>query len=516
MQTPNFANNQFVDQTALNTAFGAVSGSLATLAAETFALPGLLRPEWLSFSASGMVVTVQVPPPAGVVTGPGVVALAHGTTPGSDTQTYSVDFTSLVPASGSVTAYLIATAATVQQNPVGVPGPPPGHPSYNPNFVPTIGYASLTDTLALTASTSAPNNSTAFEVARTTLAAGQSSLPAGSLDTSHQLRAAGYDARQPILFNGSAVLPVTDTAGAFVVTVPGYTATLPSASSAAGLPLALFNASTGVWTIAASGSDQIYGVTGPSGLFFYQLPAQAALHLWSDGAAWRVWAASPNTVQGRLLVVYQFTSGSGTLPVVPSAASALIEIVGGGGGGGSTNPVTSGSAAAGGGGGAGAYLRCWMTSGFSGASYSVGAGGAAGSAGGSTSFASLLAPGGSFGASSNGSSTPVIGPGSAATAGPTTTGASQVLDAQPGAVGGATIIVNTANLGTLSGAGGSSPLGTGGAAAGLSGVGLTGADGNSGSGYGAGGGGSTNGSGDAGAHAGGSGSGGVVRVWLYS
>nr|MDA8249158.1 hypothetical protein [Rhodospirillales bacterium] len=169
------------------------------------------------------------------------------------------------------------------------------------------------DTLALTASTSAPNNSTAFEVARTTLTAGQSLLPAGSLDTSHQIRAAGYDARQPILFNGSAVLPVTDTTGAFVVTTPGYTATLPSAAASVGLSVRLANASTGGWTIAAGGSDTITGVLGDAALTSTVLAAGSAAVFWSDGTAWRCVATSITGILGNLLLGERAINGDYTI-----------------------------------------------------------------------------------------------------------------------------------------------------------------------------------------------------------
>lgn len=324
MQTPNFANNQFVDQKLLNNAFGAVSGSVATLASVAYAGGGLLYPEQISYSASGMVVTVTAPAPAGLLTAPsGIVAQAHGTVTDSDTQTYSVDFTALVPASGSVTAYLIATAATVSQNPVGVPGPPPGHPSYNPAFVPTINYQVTTDTLALSASTSAPNNSTAFELARTTLTAGQVTLPVSSLDVSHQKRATGYDSSLPVTVNGSYALPTVYPGGTFIAGAAGYTSTLPSAAASAGLSMRLVNPTSGGWTIAASGSDTITGVLGAAALTSTVLAAGSACILWSDGTAWRCVATSITGILGNLLMGHSTRNGSYTIQ--QSDNNTLIE-----------------------------------------------------------------------------------------------------------------------------------------------------------------------------------------------
>ena len=324
MQTPNFANNQFVDQNALNTAFGAVSGSVATLASVAYAAGGLLYPEQISYSASGMVVTVTVPAPAGLLTAPsGIVAQAHGTVTGSDTQTYSVDFTSLVPGSGSVTAYLIATASTVPQNPVGVPGPPPGHPSYDPTFVPTISYQATTDTLALSASTSTPNNGTAFELARTTLTAGQSTLPVSSLDVSHQKRATGYDSSLPVTVNGSYVLPTAYPGATFIANAAGYTSTLPGAAASAGLSVRLVNPTGGGWTIAAGGSDTITGVLGGAALTSTVLAAGSAAVFWSDGAAWRCVATSITGILGNLLMSHSVISGNYTIQ--QSDNNTLIE-----------------------------------------------------------------------------------------------------------------------------------------------------------------------------------------------
>lgn len=351
MQTPNFSQYQFVDENGLNTAFGSVSGSIAALAAETFPVVGLLYPEMLTYSGSGMVLTVGAPSPAAIVTISGTVALAHGTTTGSDTQTYSVNFASLVPASGSVTAYLVATAATVQQNPIGIPGPPQGHPSYNPNFVPGVGYQSTTDTFSLTATTSYPNNNTAFEVARTTLTAGQATLPTSSLDFSHQKRATGYLYQQPVGVTGSYALPIAYAAAGFFAATPGYTNTLPPANSSAGIPLSLFNASTGVWTITASGSDQIYGLSGSAGLTSCQMPAQSALRLWCEGSAWRVVAASPNAANPHGFLT-QSTPGAFNWTCPPGVYSVKARVWGPGGGGG-----YGASNNWGGGGGGGAYFE---------------------------------------------------------------------------------------------------------------------------------------------------------------
>jgi hypothetical protein len=105
--------------------------------------------------------------------------------------------------------------------------------------------------------------------------------------------------------------------------------------------------------------------------------------------------------QGRLIGVQVFTS-SGTYTPTAGTSSVIVEIQGGGGGGGGSlaNSGTNVSAASSG--AAGGYIKHRMTSGFNGATVTIGSGGsggtgAAGGSGGNTSFGALTAGGGSPG-----------------------------------------------------------------------------------------------------------------------
>jgi hypothetical protein len=104
---------------------------------------------------------------------------------------------------------------------------------------------------------------------------------------------------------------------------------------------------------------------------------------------------------GTLLGVQVFTV-SGTYTPTPGTTKVYVECVGGGGAGGGVPGVASGNQLGGGGGG-GAYGASLLTSGFSGASYVVGAAGAgssgAGGNGGTTSFGTgpLVSAGGGGG-----------------------------------------------------------------------------------------------------------------------
>lgn len=180
MNFPQFGADQYIDQDSMNAAFAAVSGSMQ-LPIKSFRYPGLVGASSASFTISGLFVNSSLPAPFGVAFATGVLAQAHGTTNGADTQSYSTSFSSLVPASGAaVTAYLVASYQQIQQTPVAVVGPPQGHPDYNPNFVPYTLYQNLVDSLALSATTGVPDNATSFELCRFTLTSGMALLPAAT------------------------------------------------------------------------------------------------------------------------------------------------------------------------------------------------------------------------------------------------------------------------------------------------------------------------------------------------
>ena len=309
---PNFIDGEFVNAALLNISFGNVGKSLAAIGRNSFAAPGLLYPELNSaFGATGLVVGVTFSPSFGLVTS-GAVAYAHGNTANADTQTYSVNMASLVPASGAVTAYLLLAATTVQQQSTGVPGPATGHPSYNPNFVPTTVYQAITDTLALTASTSAPDNVSTFELARTTLSAGQGSIAVSGLTTAFQQRATAYDASPGIAVTGSyAISPATGNA-VFTCSTAGLTTTVPDAQTVVGQVFRFVNASSGVWTIAtAVGAQNFIGL--PSGTAnSFQIPASGAVTVWGGNGFFSIMSADAITLS--VAEAYARGTVSATIP----------------------------------------------------------------------------------------------------------------------------------------------------------------------------------------------------------
>lgn len=227
---------------------------------------------------------------------------------------------------------------------------------------------------------------------------------------------------------------------------------------------------------------------------------------------------------GRFLNV-QILLGSGTYVPTAGTSKVMIEACGGGaGGGGSSAGGQSGSNytySVGGGGGSGSYAKFILTSGFSNIAFQCGKGGLGGnkpgapnqngSAGGQTTFGSILtAPGGGGGYSSLTNTAfdagTVAGGGFGADV-PTLSSAAKIVISMGGAVGGAGNMNN--GNGGCAGVGANDILGYGG-------FGATNGPGGESRGYGSGGGGALNTISNGTAQAGGNGADGVIIVWEYA
>lgn len=180
MDTPLFTDGQFVNATLLAYAIDAAMTNFKIVGTELHT-PGLLSPSALVFTPSNLIVQISAPSPFSVVFGSGLVVGAHGTVNGADTSTYNLDLSSFVPGTGSQLVYILAEYSTVSESITTVVGAPPGHPDYDPNFSPFEFYTIQRDTVIFAGSTTAANNTTTFEVARLTLAAGQSIITPGDL-----------------------------------------------------------------------------------------------------------------------------------------------------------------------------------------------------------------------------------------------------------------------------------------------------------------------------------------------
>jgi hypothetical protein len=319
VRTPQFASNEYVSAAIFNAAV-ALLGANSAEAADSSIIPGLLSPSLISFAATGLVLGSTLPAPFGVAFGSGnaasgAVARAHGTVSNADTQSYITDFTSIVPGSGSVTAYLLAAFMTIQQGPYQVLGPPPGHPDYNPSFVPYTAYSSLTDSLVLSASTTPADNLTTFELCRFSLAAGASGL--GTPNTNYQLRSSSKNTLQPIPVSGTVNLTYGQAGRVYNATASGTTFALPAVSDANGSFYGFTTLASGV-TIQVNGMDQIYGYATPpvSGVSIAPIVPGSYFGLLGMNGAWQVVATSSYLQLERISLTsnttfYVATSGNG-------------------------------------------------------------------------------------------------------------------------------------------------------------------------------------------------------------
>lgn len=192
------------------------------------------------------------------------------------------------------------------------------------------------------------------------------------------------------------------------------------------------------------------------GLFWLSTTENNVTNPDGGGAGWR-----KHYLSGGLIALRVFSAAA---TYTPTDGTTAIEVtaVGGGGGGGGTGAMGGSQFAGAGGGGSGAWGTSYLTSGFSGAAITIGAGGAGGvgaigGTGGTTSFGAFLTMtgggGGAFGAPSSGGSSQVGGLGGAAS------GANRFSSG--GAGGGPAVAFSSGNQ--LSGFGGSTPYGAGGA-----------------------------------------------------
>lgn len=226
-----FTDTEFLSALGLNTSTGVIyQGALDDIAATH--TPGIVNASGVSVTASGMVVTLTFTNAFAIICGNGTIAKAHGSSLGVDTLVYTLDFTSLVPTTGTSQVYLSMSCAQVAEGNFNVQGPPAGHPDFNPAFAVYTADNSLYNTIVLTATTTPPDNITAIELARVTLSAGQALVLTSQLDYTHQVRAGS-------ILNKTGVTPGTYATPNITITDDGriVTAALNPNLSSHGLQL---------------------------------------------------------------------------------------------------------------------------------------------------------------------------------------------------------------------------------------------------------------------------------------
>lgn len=240
MQTPQYADYQFVSATLLTGAETQTASSIQDITNNLFTA-GLVNPTAITFNITGLVVSVTFGTNARVLFDNGIMAGGYGVTAGATDPIYAINLASFVPGTGSTTVYIAASAIQIGQQSTLITGPSPGHPDFDPQFTPFTFYDEQQDSVLVSAITSPPNNTTSIEICRVVLSAGEVTIP--SVSTTYQQRAAAVAPpilwsfsesavpASPILLNSGDKVTITFTSVASVplhiVSVPGvYRATL--------------------------------------------------------------------------------------------------------------------------------------------------------------------------------------------------------------------------------------------------------------------------------------------------
>jgi len=290
MMTPQFSDFLFTSAALLNGSAAQVAASDEDIVGSMFS-PGLVNQAGITFSPSGIVVTVTFASNARVVFASGVLAGGYGNTNGVINGTYSVNLASLVPVTGSVTAYILASASQVGQQATLITGPSPGHPDYDPTFVPYTAYLETLDTITLTGTLTAPDNLTTFELCRVTLTSGEVTIP--SVTTSHQVISNVFNLMGgafPVTFNGVSSSGSIGSAynGQFInVGGSATTQTLVAASTVPGMTVGFITSVS--FTLASAGGN-IYGASISTASIF--VPVGGFICIQSDGTNWRIFSSS--------------------------------------------------------------------------------------------------------------------------------------------------------------------------------------------------------------------------------
>ncbi len=354
MQYQVFSPQEYVSYDLLNTATAELISGISESSLISLS-PGLIHPETASVSGSAFSYSVALPKPFGVLFGSGNVAYAHGTQNGADSQTYSFSFSSLVPATGMITAYVLVSSALIYQNAYTVSGPPPSNNAYSPAFSPFSAYSTAQQSLALTASTTPPDNQTTFALFTASLVAGATGT---TLVTSGQVLASFHLNQAPAPITTATNLS-DGQQGSYSIQASNIAIILPDARNSAG-GIFTFSVSSGISNVSIQSppsTSQILGVFSASGtpLNSVTLNGGDSLTVWKNNSFWNILGG---TIAALSQTSFPYPAGlasygaPGTYSfTVPANVNYLETQVwaGGGGGGGAQGAFSAGSGGGGGG-----------------------------------------------------------------------------------------------------------------------------------------------------------------------
>lgn len=295
MRLATYTNGQYLDQNAMNLV-SLDSQNGIQQAARVWALPGLIHPQDLVWSVSGMIVTVSCPDSFAIQIASGVIAGGVGSTSTSGS-TYAVDLAGAMPANGTATVYILAEYQSIQQTPTTIVGPPQANPAFNANYSPSTWYQETVDSISISGSLAQADNLTSFELARVELTAGEASISIADLNFANQSLSTRISPAQYSYLSGNADLTVQNAGVVITPEYNGIVFTLPPVAESAGYPFYFHGGSglgAGYAMVQSDGADLINGLIGtvayanPTSIYLLQ---NMSVALRSDGEAWQVFEA---------------------------------------------------------------------------------------------------------------------------------------------------------------------------------------------------------------------------------
>lgn len=270
MRVPLFNQQQYLSSSSLNSSIGTIYSAISEFFNQYFSY-GFINMDDISLQYSGLNVTITANPGFALrsESGLGVV--------NSQTQ-YTVNFSSLVPTTGTVEVYLVGSLNVVNIDPFVVVPPPPGDSSYSPAASAYTGYANQQYQIAFSASNTAPDNINSFVL-------GVGSLSSVATTISINTESAIVSALIPQL----NIIPITSSQavtepGVYSFVGSGLTVTLPQPNN-----IGEVFGFEGAGTVSGNFVG-LYSSTGSSSSM--TLGANDTLLLVSNGSAWMIFGGT--------------------------------------------------------------------------------------------------------------------------------------------------------------------------------------------------------------------------------